>query len=738
LPLQSPCTDASPGSITTRFTYEPKFNQVATISDPLNHTTTYGYDAAGNLTSIRDPLQHQTTFTSNGQGQVTSVTDALEHTTTFEYAGADLTTITDPLNRVTTRFVDAAGRVLMVTNPQGQNTRFTYDANGQLRTVTDAMAGLTTLAYFPGGQLQSVTDANQHTTSHTYDAMGRLATRTDPLQRVERFTYDATGNPYQWIDRKGQVTTSTYDPLNRLHQISYADTSTITYLYDQRSRLTNIIDSASGTITREYDDLDRVLFETTPQGVVGYTYDASGRRETMTLTGQPLVTYTYDDANRLTGITRGISNITIVYDAANRRTSAILPNGVVAAYNYDNASQLMTVAYEYDGTPLANTTYTYEGSGNVASVTGLGEHTILPQPVSSGTYDVANQLIMWGNVVLSHDDNGNRASDGLTSYSWDARNRLTGSFGEITSLYGYDGLGRRTTRTVNGLSSSFRYDGTTLVDESSGGATRSYIAGADPDELFAASDSSNTYVRMADRNNSTLAWIGPTGSQISSFGYTAYGYTLRTGLSLQSDIGFTGRQFDVAGQYYYRARYYDAATGRFISPDPVGFSGGLNLYQYAAANPSTFRDPNGLDVWVSAEATAGMHFGLVGVNGSFGLVGNASTTEICLYTMGCLRPGFGVYVGGSAQLGASILGPHCGKDLNGLSVKVAVDVLIPTGEGARASAGLGGSAGKNNGVGVSGSVGPGLGAGISMGVDVCQMKVLKCWRTPDECKGCQK
>jgi hypothetical protein len=64
--------------------------------------------------------------------------------------------------------------------------------------------------------------------------------------------------------------------------------------------------------------------------------------------------------------------------------------------------------------------------------------------------------------------------------------------------------------------------------------------------------------------------------------------------------------------------------------------------------------------------------------------------------------------------------------------------LIPTGEGARASAGLGGSAGKNNGVGVSGSVGPGLGAGISMGVDVCQMKVLKCWRTPDECKGCQK
>jgi YD repeat-containing protein len=163
LPNQSPCRDTSPGALTTRYTYEPHFQQVATVTDPLQHTTTYGYDAAGNLTSVTDPLQHQTTFVYNALGQLTSTTNALQHTTTFVYTGGDLTTVTDPLNRVTTRFTDSAGRVLAITDPAGQTTRYAYDANDQVQTVTDALGGQTAFAYFPEGQMQSVTDANQHT-----------------------------------------------------------------------------------------------------------------------------------------------------------------------------------------------------------------------------------------------------------------------------------------------------------------------------------------------------------------------------------------------------------------------------------------------------------------------------------------------------------------------------------------------------------------------------------------------
>ncbi len=64
-------------AVTTSFTYEPKFNQLASITDPLQHTTTFNYDpTAGNLTSVTDALGHGSTFAYNTAGQVTSTTDA--------------------------------------------------------------------------------------------------------------------------------------------------------------------------------------------------------------------------------------------------------------------------------------------------------------------------------------------------------------------------------------------------------------------------------------------------------------------------------------------------------------------------------------------------------------------------------------------------------------------------------------------------------------------------------------
>lgn len=46
--------------------------------------------------------------------------------------------------------------------------------------------------------------------------------------------------------------------------------------------------------------------------------------------------------------------------------------------------------------------------------------------------------------------------------------------------------------------------------------------------------------------------------------------------------------------YYYRARYYDPTIGRFLSEDPIGFNGGINLYTYVGNRPVNFIDPFGL------------------------------------------------------------------------------------------------------------------------------------------------
>ena len=58
---------------------------------------------------------------------------------------------------------------------------------------------------------------------------------------------------------------------------------------------------------------------------------------------------------------------------------------------------------------------------------------------------------------------------------------------------------------------------------------------------------------------------------------------------------FTGQRNDGStGLYYYGARYYDPALGRFISRDPSRYAGGFNLYGYCGNSPVDATDPSGL------------------------------------------------------------------------------------------------------------------------------------------------
>lgn len=62
---------------------------------------------------------------------------------------------------------------------------------------------------------------------------------------------------------------------------------------------------------------------------------------------------------------------------------------------------------------------------------------------------------------------------------------------------------------------------------------------------------------------------------------------------------FTGKEWDPeTGLYYYRARYDDPTTGRFLSEDPVGFAASTNHYVYVQNNPVLFTDPTGLYVYL--------------------------------------------------------------------------------------------------------------------------------------------
>ena len=593
-------------AVTTSYTFDPVFGKPISITDPLNKVTNFVYDAKGNLTSQTDPLGHGSTYTYDNAGQPTSMTDALTHTIQWNYDAGDLTSATDPIGRTVSQFTDAAGRLLSSIDAAGRTTRYEYDALNQVTKLTDATGNITQAAYDANSNLLSLTDTRGKVTSYTYDDMDRVVTRTDPLLHAETLEYDLGGNLVKVTDRRGKVTTYGYDALHRIVFIGYGTVgsgpgatyeSTITNNYDAASHLTSTVDSVAGTITLTYDNLDRLTSEVTPQGTVSYAYDANGRQTSMTVTGQTPVTYTYDDAGRLTQITQGTATATMAYDNANRRTSLTLSNGVAINYDYDAASQLTSLTYLRNAATLGTLTYAYDNAGQRIKVGGSYARTGLPAAEAGKVYNDNNQITQRGGATLTYDANGNLTSDGTNTYVWNARNQLASISGPgLLASFQYDAFGRRISKTVNGSTIGFLYNASAVVEEIVSGIPVATMLTGSANELLTRTDASGTSSYLPDGLCSTLALIDSAGVLQTQYTYDPFGNTTTTGAATTNKNTYTGREDDGTGLYYLRNRYYSSGLQRFISEDPIEFTGGdANLYSYVLNNPILYTDPGGLD-----------------------------------------------------------------------------------------------------------------------------------------------
>ena len=586
---------------TTTYTYDPTFNQITSITDPLGHTWSISLDNFGNPASMTDPLGNETTLTFNSEGQPLSVTDSVSDTTQFGYALGDLSAITDPLGNTQRRFTDGAGRVILSTDPQGHTIQFSYDALDHLTQTIDPLSGVTGYSYDANENFLSLTDANENTTSYTYDSRNRVITRTDPLGKTATYRYDADGNLTESTDRRGKVTVYQYDNLNRrtFRGFGYNGSgyeSTISYTWDLGDRVTELADSIAGTITRSYDGLDDLLAETTPQGTLNYTYDDASRRATMEVVGQSAVDYSWDNADRLTGLTQGTSSVALSYDSASRRTSLTLPNGVVAGYTYDGDSRITGITYTLSGSGIGNLNYSYDTDGRVTGKTGSLSSIVLPSGVSGNAFNADNAMTGFNGETLSYDSNGNLTSDGTNTYTWDARNHLTAISGGSTASFVYDAYGRRAQKTVAGASTQFLYDQFNPVQElQSGSPTANLLTGLNIDEYFTRTDSNGAMDFLTDALGSTIGLTNSAGSLVTNYSYEPFGTTTASGTANANPYQFTGRANDGTGLYYYRARYYQPAYQRFVAQDPLGSGGGdANMYAFVWNNPINLLDPWGL------------------------------------------------------------------------------------------------------------------------------------------------
>ena len=171
----------------------------------------------------------------------------------------------------------------------------------------------------------------------------------------------------------------------------------------------------------------------------------------------------------------------------------------------------------------------------------------------------------------------------------------------ISVIFQYDVLNRRIGKTVNGITTTYIYDKSDIIQEINNGVKTNYIRTLGIDEPLSKIDGNgvaNHYIH--DGLGSTIDIVDDNGYLVSSSAYDAYGNTINN-----DQFGFTGRENDGTGVMYYRGRFYSPEMERFISRDPKGFAAGdVNLYGYVGQNPANMVDPFGLSCWTSYLATA--------------------------------------------------------------------------------------------------------------------------------------
>ncbi|NJD56185.1 MAG: RHS repeat-associated core domain-containing protein [Nitrospirae bacterium] len=212
---------------------------------------------------------------------------------------------------------------------------------------------------------------------------------------------------------------------------------------------------------------------------------------------------------------------------------------------------------------------------------------------------------------MTYDDNGNMKTVtntcGTTTYTWDARDRLTAINGftptcfSLTASFKYDALGRRYEKTINGVTTQYVYDGMDIIQEKQNGTvTANYIRSLNIDEPLVRIKADETIRHYkTDGLGSVIQLVDDTGVVQTTYTYDPFGNVTVSGEVSDNPFQYTGRENDGTGLYYYRFRYYSPELQRFISEDPIGLAGGdVNYVAYVGNNPVNLVDPLGLE-WVN-------------------------------------------------------------------------------------------------------------------------------------------
>jgi RHS repeat-associated protein len=236
---------------------------------------------------------------------------------------------------------------------------------------------------------------------------------------------------------------------------------------------------------------------------------------------------------------------------------------------------------------------------------------------SDWTYNRNNELTSYDSVVYDYDANGNTtkktAGGQVTNYAYDIDNRLikiTRGDGSTVAGYYYDMFGRRLSKTVGGTTTCYLYSDEGLVGKYTATGTEIKTYGYEPNSTWVTNPlfqkvGANYYWYQNDHLGTPQKMVDGTGRIVWAATYDAFGKATVTTSEIENNLRFPGQYYDAETGYHYNwHRYYDPGTGRYVTTDPIGLEGGINLRIYAGNNPIQSFDPFGLETFI---CTAPLH-----------------------------------------------------------------------------------------------------------------------------------
>ncbi|PTC29101.1 type IV secretion protein Rhs [Pseudomonas aylmerensis] len=587
-----------------RYRYDDLGRQVAR-EDEHGALTEYQWDSVGRLTRVMLPGGAAREYSYNPYGKITSERDELGHVTRYEYA--------DGLHLISRRI-----------NADGSQVKYRYDNVRLLLTEIENEVGETyTLDYHLNGLIQQEVGFDGQRTAYAYDLNGNLQEKTehgdDGSQLVTRYERDHAG---------------------RLVRKVLPDASVVDYAYDRQGNLLSV-DDGHWALAYEYDAQNRLTAEHQGWGTLRYGYDACGQLQYLRLPDNNRVGFNHAKGGHLSTVELNGEVLTAHLFKAGQEHQR-QQGQLISHYHYDDQQRLHAHAVSQQQHTLYQRQYDYDKSGNLTRLldTRKGEHhyhydplgrltradhsqdlqerfghtpagTLLMQDRPGPDIVAGNRLMIQGDRHYDYDAFGNlireRRGKGhqlVTEYRYDCQHRLIGLTqpNGQTASYRYDPFGRRISKTVEGITTEFFWQGDRLIAEHHADRHRSYLY--EPDsfrplvllEGFGPKDT-KPYHYQLDHLGTPQELTDPDGAIVWSAHYRAYGQISRLDKgTIDNPLRFQGQYFDQeSGLHYNRHRYYNPDVGRYLTPDPVKLGGGINAYLYAP-NPTGWVDPLGLSV----------------------------------------------------------------------------------------------------------------------------------------------